>query len=327
MSDNFKSYFQPTRSERLGAVILCFICFVGFCTPSFYGFFDEKSKVNFSAFKEEIALFMNEPKEAQPIVAKLDTPTRNAQNPGEIRVFEFDPNTASSAALKDLGLSEKVANTILNYRKKGGKFYKKEDLKKIYGLRKEDYKRLENHIVFKEKIFADKFSRAIQGNQNPLPDIGESVVDSTKKVTEKTFHPKDKIEPILKIDVNRATVEEWQELDGIGPYFSKKIVKFREALGGFISIKQISETYNLPDSTFQKIKSQLEWSPIAQKININTARIDDLKKHPYLNFKQARGIVNYRKQHGEFLNIEDLKKVGGVVKPEDLERIAPYLAF
>ncbi len=214
-------------------------------------------------------------------------------------LFPFDPNTATKEDFSKLGLSPKIAQTILNYRSKGGHFYKKEDLKKIYGLTEEDYKRLESYVE----------------------------ITKANREDEKKISPKIKSSKAIEIDVNKATTKEWQALYGIGPSYSKRIVTFRDKLGGFAKIEQVAETFGLPDSTFQKIKPHLKISPVFRKLDVNSATFDQLKAHPYISYYQARGIVNYRSQHGQFTDFESLKNMGGAFKEGDFERLLPYLTF
>lgn len=205
----------------------------------------------------------------------------------------FNPNTASEAELKSLGLSEKVIRNMLKYRSKGGTFYRKEQMKKVYGLNEETYKELESYIDLP----------AASNNKKSYPKKEATIVE-----------------------INAGSAEAFQGIRGIGPSYSKRIVKFRNALGGFHSIEQIGETWGLPDSTFQLIKPFLKMDSPAniKQISLNEADLDILKAHPYINWKKATIIMNYKKQHGDFESIEGLKEIRAI--SEDLfAKIAPYL--
>ena len=114
-------------------------------------------------------------------------------------------------------------------------------------------------------------------------------------------------------------------LNGIGSKLSQRIIHFREKLGGFYSVEQVGETFGLPDSTFQKIKSQLKIVSLSiTKININTADIDLMKTHPYLRYATSNAIILYRTQHGNFSTVADIKKIMTIT--EDIfNKAAPYL--
>jgi competence ComEA-like helix-hairpin-helix protein len=320
MRNYLKKWLRPTRSELYSALILVWITVLNFFAPQFYSkFFPDKISIDFAPFQSEILTFLENNNPKKPI-ASIHTTQRNTfKNPVLVSLFEFNPNKASKEDFINLGLSKKVSQTILNYRNKGGKFRTQEDLKKVYGLRTEDYERLKPFMIFE------------QAPKSKVVEVEDTLIiakTATRKIAVQKIKPApDKTTLDIKIDVNKASIEEWKKLRGIGDYFSKKIVKFRDALGGFASIDQISETYNLPDSTFKSIEPHLVLSPIIKKINVNTASAEELKSHPYLTWKQANGIVKYRKKHGAFVDYEALKRVGGALKEEVLERIKPYLSF
>ena len=218
-----------------------------------------------------------------------------------LRPFRFDPNFVSKQELVAMGLSDKTAQQIVNYRNKGGKFYKKEDFKKIYAINAYQYQQLEPFILIKQ---TDKYT----AKKPPF--------------TPKTY----KITKSVKVDVNKATLEDWQQLKGIGPFYAKKIVGFREKLGGFASIEQIGSTYNLPDSVYQNIRIHLIYSPIFRPLSINKISLDSLKKHPFINSRQAQALLNYRANHGPFGNWEAVGKVK-VLSTEQLALLKPYLRY
>ena len=221
----------------------------------------------------------------------------------------FDPNTITVSEWKRLGLRDKTIKTIENYRSKGGRFYKPEDLQRIYALHDDEYKRLRPYVKI-ESIT----SKANDGfvSSKPKNEIQTSKTDAARF-------------PI--VDVNTADTTAFISLPGIGSKLAARIVTFREKLGGFYSVEQIGETYGLPDSTFQKIKQYLKLDNASvKKININTATVDELKAHPYIKFNLANPIVAYRNEHGAFSKLEDLKKLMAV-SDEIYEKIAPYLTL
>lgn len=251
-----------------------------------YGFRSE----DYLRLKEYIKIMPS--KKSKNINQKEDAPIKS--------LFQFDPNLATVEDFTKLGLSVKIAKRIEKYRNKGGRFYKKEDFKKIYGLSEKMYAELENYLLLPQKTY-------------PTHREKESI-------KEKSSEP-------IQVDINQSSTEDWQMLRGIGPSYAKKILNFRSKLGGFSSIPQVGETYHLPDSVFQQIKPFLRASPIFRPIDINSISEDELKVHPYFSWKQAKNLVNYRKHHHRFKNMEDVKKIKGVFSETDWERIAPYLVF
>ncbi len=218
-----------------------------------------------------------------------------------IEPFPFDPNTASKSELEQLGFNPKAINNLLKYRKKG-KIWSKKQLVNIFGFEETDYERLKNYIQFPEKYPKKAYP----------------------KKEEKKYTPKPK--PVVYVDINTATAEEWQGLNGIGPSYSKRIVKYKNTLGGFHKVEQVAEVYKFPDSTYQKILPFLKNENISiKKININSASAEELKAHPYLRWKEANLIVKYRERHGPYANPKDIEKIK-IITPELLGKITPYLS-
>ena len=323
LTHHLYEYFYYTRAERNASVVLSCLCLFFFLVPNFYDhIFPPPPPMDFSGFRAAIVAAAAEQSVTESNMA-ANRPLFRSDNSETVPVelFNFDPNTASKDELIRLGLSPRTVQTLLNFRSKGGKFFKKEDLKKVYGLRQEDYERLEEWVTIlsKEPDSAnERFATTSNADSFTQKEEGEA----TKKAlyTKKEFVP-------VNIDINKATVEEWQQLNGIGPGYSKRIVSFRDKLGGFVTVDQVGETYGLPDSVFQKIIPYLLPSPISKKIAVNECSLDELKSHPYLNSYQATILFNFRKQHGRFGSMEELKKIKAGFKEEDWDRLKPYLAF
>ena len=127
------------------------------------------------------------------------------------------------------------------------------------------------------------------------------------------------------MDINTADSIALIALPGIGSKLSRRIINFRDKLGGFYKVEQIGETFGLADSTFHTIKDYIEINTREiRKININTASVEEMKLHPYLRFSIANAIVQYRAQHGNFVNVADIKKIM-IITEEVFEKIIPYL--
>jgi competence protein ComEA len=224
------------------------------------------------------------------------------QKKGEL--FYFDPNKLSPDEWSRLGLREKTIRTIQNFISKGGRFRKAEDLQKIYGLFPDEYQRIAPYVRIENS------NAPI--TKNEFPDPGTSPV--------KTYQAR-----YTTIDINAADTSAFIALPGIGSKLAARIVNFREKLGGFYSIEQVGETFGLADSTFQKIKQYLKIGDAAvKKINLNTATLEELKEHPYIRYTLANPIVAYRKEHGAFSRLEDLKKVMAVTE-DAYRKVFPYI--
>ncbi|MBC7775630.1 MAG: helix-hairpin-helix domain-containing protein [Phycisphaerae bacterium] len=236
-----------------------------------------------------------------------ETPREKRPEKPAAELFAFDPNTSTEEDLLRLGLPNRAVKSILNYRSKGGQFRKKEDLEKIYTLDEDDYDRIAPYATFSGAIASAAVTR-------PVVYAGGFAAPSKKGLDKGP------------VDINRANVEDWMSLPGIGETRARQLVNFREKLGGFISVRQLGEMYGLPDSVFQGIKANLVISTAdIRKINLNTASVADLDTHPYISKRQAELIVAYREQHGAFASSDDLGKMRAFSDQAWLAKVGPYL--
>ena len=304
-------YLSFSKKERTGILVLVFLIVFFIGLPFLYPFFIKPRTTNATIFKKAIASlsikqaaqtkqFSNR-NEGGDLIQSSNRSDGNQPTKGEL--FYFDPNTASSDDWKRLGLRENTIATIQHFLSKGGRFYKREDIGKIWGLHPDEVKRLIPYIQI----------------QNPQATRFSEEKEFKKKLSAPASYP------IIPIDINKADTAAFISLPGIGSKLSQRVINFRDKLGGFYAVEQIGETFGLPDSTFQKIKPQLTISNIALiKININTADIEEMKKHPYLRYAISNAIVRYRLQHGNFLAVEDIKKIM-TITADVFNKVAPYL--
>ncbi|MEJ8816598.1 ComEA family DNA-binding protein [Lacibacter sp. H407] len=310
-----KEYFSFTKKERNAVLLLGTLAALFALLPTMFPFLvkDEIELVVDTALQNEIAALqvVNESSDRrtasysdadlyQPKQSRFEK-FRNEQSNAVL--FAFDPNTASEAEWQRLGLRDKTIQTILNYRSKGGKFFKAEDLQRIYGLRSGDYERLKPYvqIASQRKEQTSGFAAATE-----------------PKIERKEY-------AAVAVDINTADTAEWKRLKGIGSGYARRIVNFRSKLGGFVSVEQVKETFGLPDSVYQQIKPQLRFDASSvQQIDLNKASIDELKAHPYIAYAVANAIVQYRKEHGDFTDVDDIRKIGAIDAPL-FNKIAPYL--
>ncbi|MBC6368818.1 helix-hairpin-helix domain-containing protein [Algoriphagus sp. AK58] len=151
-----------------------------------------------------------------------------------------------------------------------------------------------------------------------------------------TFNPQDTVrkfqgqrvsERINRINFSEADSITLQIVPGIGPSTASRIVKYRENLGGFRSQSQLKEVYGLKEETIEAIWEYFEFDPsIFRKIQINQLDPQELAKHPYISFQEAKVLVAYRKQHGKFDSPSDLLQIK-IFKQEWVDKIGPYLEF
>lgn len=224
-----------------------------------------------------------------------------------IRMQVFDPNTVDSITLLHLGFKPWQAKNMLKYRAKGGKYRKKEDLKKLYGMTDSMYLALTPYIYIKDSIVVDS-ARIDSVHMDSLPKW-----NSTKKDT--------------ILNLRTADTTELKLIRGIGSYRAKMIVRYREQLGGYARVEQIMEARGMDKVIADSILPHFYIdSVVVNKIPINHIRPEVLQRHPYLNFEQAKAIYEYRRKHIRIKSAEELKKIKGL-SPTDIEKILIYLDF
>lgn len=218
--------------------------------------------------------------------------------------FTFDPNLATNTELEQLGFNPYIAARIVNYRKAGGHFNSPEDLKKIFGIDSTLIDRLHAYVTISRPPKEEKKTELLASNEEPAP---------TPKA------------PKILIDLNLATSEELQEIRGIGPFYAKNILAYRQKLGGFYSFDQLEEVYRMKHDVLDLLKGHTHISAPTEKLPINSDSMKHLAKHPYLSWNQAKVIVNYRKQHGTFTEPEELLNIK-IINDSLYQKISPYIS-
>lgn len=309
-------YFIFTKKERVGILVILTLILVFTLLPFLFPYFITEKKYDHTAFEKEIAALKIKQTDSSQKFQKKDFDKENSPSynraseknyyeaPVKASLFYFDPNTLSGEGWKKLGIREKTITTIQNYISKGGKFYKPEDISKIWGLHKDEVQRLLPFVSILQKT---------------IPVYSEKKIFDNKSKTKIIYK-------IIPVDINTADTTAFIALPGIGSKLANRIINFRDKLGGFYKVEQVAETFALPDSTFQKIKANLILTrAMVKKININTATLDEMKIHPYIRYNLASAVVQYRLQHGVFLTISDIKKI--MMVTEDIYlKLAPYLS-
>ena len=222
--------------------------------------------------------------------------------------FAFDPNTADSTQLLRLGLRPFIVRNIYKYRAKGGRFRKPGDFARMYGLGKEEYKSLEPYI----KISSDY-----------------QPASSLISETEKSSTPKDSLRYPVKLSVgehialNTADTTMLKRVPGIGSGYARAIVNYRNRLGGYVDVNQLLDIKGVPPEALQYI---VLGNNDVKKLDVNHLSLNQLKQHPYLNFYQARALVESRRLHGPLRSAADLRLISDFTEA-DIKRLIPYLQF
>lgn len=287
--------FGFSKSEAHGTLVLLIIVFLGVLIPRLLLQNSKSSPESFLANQESLELWAEGLKSS--LRNKKEAKTKPTEIPSKAESFSFDPNTATLTDLLALGFKERAAQNLISYRKNGGQFALKSDLKRVYGISKKRIDELWDQINLPNRLHAPKKEAMIS-------------------------HPMVAIE---KWEINTVTAEMLQEIRGIGPVLSKRIVTFREKLGGFHSLEQLHQVYGLDSATVNALQERSVTSGIVKKININTDSLRFLYNHPYIDYSTARVIVNYRAQHGDYNSIKQLKSIK-IINDSLYQKIYPYLS-
>jgi len=241
----------------------------------------------------------------------------------------FDPNTADSMTLVAVGFRPWHARMILNYRRKGGRYYQAEDLMHIPYMSDSLYRailpyvRIDTMTFHQERMMRQYRRDSIRLHWDSLHRADSLRWDSIRLSYKHRGH--EKKDTIL--DLNRADTSELQYLRGIGPSTAMAIVRYRQRLGGYYSVAQLRDSGNhippLADSLLLRLTVDRD---SIRPIRVNTAGIKVLCRHPYLNYKQAEAIYTLRRTKFRLGGIEELRALKELSEA-DLQRLAPYLSF
>jgi competence ComEA-like helix-hairpin-helix protein len=219
----------------------------------------------------------------------------------EAEPFYFDPNHVSADDMVKLGLSTRQAQTVINYRAKGGRFRSPEDFAKVYVIDSSTYHRLKPWI----RIHVDE--RAIA----PATDAAQKPEDA---------------EP-APVDINTADTLELTRIRGIGRVYARRIVAYRELLGGFHSLHQLTEVYGVKGELVSSIAGQVRVdSTRVKRMNLNMVTYDELRKHPYISDYQSKAIIYYRSRRGAIKSLDEIVE-NKLVPPETFNKIKNYLTL
>ena len=245
------------------------------------------------------------------------------QNSEEL--FCFDPNTADSTTLLKLGLRPWQVRNIYKYRSHGGIYKKPEDFARLYGLSAHKYKQLLPYIRIAEEysISAAEYVKRYNTSYN---NSRENNYEKKGVVYEEKAARPDyqrKISIGEHITLNTADTTQLKRVPGIGSGYSKAIIRYGERLGGYVSVDQLDEIEGFPTETKQFFIID---NPTPHKLNVNTMTLSELKRHPYINFYQAKAITDYRRIHGHISSLQQLSTCPDF--PETaIKRLLPYVAY
>jgi DNA uptake protein ComE-like DNA-binding protein len=309
MRRKINDFFDFAKTESRGIMVLLVLVLILIASNIIISKLSINQTSDFASFQKEIITFESR----QKFLA--DSIAQNRKKWGKIEKdevsffsvdksiiknlltpFPFNPNNLSEELWKKMGLSDKQIKSIKNFESKGGKFKTKEDFQKMYTISAEEYSIIEPFITIPQ--------------------------DSVPKYT-----PKKVKFASVKIDLNIADTNDLQKIPGIGPSLARRIYNQRLKLGGFYEMDQLNEIYGIDSARYAKVTPFLfaNQSKIT-KININTADVKELVKHPYLDLYMAKSIVVHRNKIGKYTSVAQIKNAA-LIYDELYQKLFPYLSI
>ena len=309
-----REIFIFTSKERNGLLILVFILFLLVCGNFFLPYLLPPKEVDTSGWKREA---FKSSQTISPPDASISPPGASVSSPAtDTYSGTFDPNDAELQVLLQIGIHPKVAANWMKYLQKGGKFYKKEEVRKLYGMNDESYDKLRDHLILPAKISV-KIEKAAAREWQKKAFTGYAGKDTVR-----SFRPREKKE-IIKVDINLADSVQLDALPGIGPALASRIIKYRKLLGGYSHVTQLKEIYGMNEDWWSNISPWLYAGVVdLKKLEINYLSLSELGRHPYIGFRMAKKIIKRRDTTGKFNNSDEL---ASLFSSDSLQRVLPYL--
>ena len=315
---------KPIFSLKQGIGLLLFLAFV-FILRLFIHFLPKPENANLSLYDT------------------LPYPSRSEQT--VIRLQPFDPNTADSLTLLQVGLRPWQIKNLMNYRKKGGRFRHTDDFRRLYGLTDSAFLALRPYIAIdtipffherQEYRLRDSLRRdSIRQRYNLRKDSLQQLYTLRHDSIEQAYQTrrdsllkagKIHIKKDTVIELNTADTNDLQYIRGIGSYTARQIIRYREQLGGYHRHDQLRELTQLDYASWDSIIPHLTVdTALIRKINVQTASVERLSRHPYIRFTQAKNIYETRRRKIHLTGMQDL--CPAVLTQEEADRLKPYLDF
>ncbi len=300
MREQFKDLFYFSKGEKNGIIVLLAILMVIMAAPYIAELFTNNEPTINKEFEKEIELFTHS-------LQKVEEPTYNnrlnqfiIERYDSLKLFYFNPNNTSIENYKKLGLTEKQIETINNYLSKGGQFYVKDDFRKIYGIRHQQYQILKPYILLPDKEYYNYEEKDFTAN-------------------EKAFG----LDSLFVFNPNTASLQELQKLG-----FSKKqtatIKNYLDKGGSFKTKEDLKKIYGISTEQYNKLepyifieKDETKDKIIKESIivvELNSSTEEELAKLKGIGEYTAKAIINYRNKLGGFTHIDQLAEIKSINK-------------
>lgn len=262
----------------------------------------------------------------EEIVATEEMTPEEVSKPASTRLFAFDPNTADSLTLIELGLRPWQVRNMMKYRAKGGRYRQPDDLRKLYGMTDSTFAALRPYIRIDSTVWVARRDslRLLKHERDSLKHVADSLRRDSIFSARGYRVKKDTI-----IELNNTDTAALQYIRGVGPAVARHIVRYGQQLGGYISPEQIREIqalrdYKVPFDTI--IPHLMAEKDSITRMRVNYIGVDRLQRHPYLSFTQAKAIYELRRNKFYLKSIDELRSLPCLTE-EDIKRLEPYLSF
>jgi DNA uptake protein ComE-like DNA-binding protein len=309
---HIREFFHIRKGDRTAILVLLVVAAVVFFLFNVLGSydttpFDEADSLDVARLYEEKSRYGDSEK-------RYRNNDFESSSSSSVELFPFDPNTATPEELLRLGLKSWQVKNMMKYRSKGGVYRTSADFAKLYGLTVEKFKQLEPYLRF-------------TGDHRPASELFTSEKSSVS--ADENRRERDTLRyPVKLHEGERLTLDQMDttslmRVPGIGSFFARRIVEYSQRLGGFVRVEQLLEVDGVPEDALDYFT---EGSGNVRRLNLNTLTLDQLKRHPYINFYQARAIVDRRRLHGALKNLDDLRLLPEF-SDEAISRLKPYVEF
>jgi competence ComEA-like helix-hairpin-helix protein len=303
--NSIRKYFGISRTEANGVIILLLLMFIIIISPLFYSSLLKGGYSSYQADSVKLDSIL------QVFKRNLKSQRVASENAYIIRdtLFSFNPNEIPYQKMLLLGFDTILARRVVKFRNSNGRFYKKKDLLKIYDLPEILYARLADYIVL------------------PDSEIHAKLQNRNQTVFKADPAGKKDIE-IALMNINIADTNELKKISGVGSVLSRRIIKYRDLLGGYSNINQLNDVYGLNGKSLSNLKSvaYIDTLFTPERIRINFSEWKDLVQHPYINSRLANDILYLRSNVGFLEGIKDLKNIS-YLNDSILYRLEPYFEF
>jgi len=300
-----KPFFSLNKSEQRGIIVLIIIILTIAVINILLPYINKsKTKSDLTKYKANIESFIQH---QQPLIDSVNIEI--LQNSGnidmaiaiqKIKPTTFNPNKLPAEAWEKMGFTDQQIRNIKNYEAKGGKFKRKEDVKKIYSISDVEYEIIEPYIN--------------------IPSL-------YKSKTGKVITKKQKALNLSMIEINSATSPNLETSLGLSQYLAKRIVSYKNVLGGYLNKNQLKEVYGLNDSIYNAIKKYIEVDTnLIIKIDMNSVKFKQLLKHPYFDYNTTKSFFNARNKIGTFSSINQFKLIDGI-SDSTIQKVSSYMYF